>query len=238
VLASLVGTTGASALLIRPLLRANAHRARATHIVVFFIFIVANAGGLLTPLGDPPLFLGFLRGVPFGWTLRLAPAWALVNGVLLALFAAFDRIAVVRERGKPRPPRPSDPALEVGPLRLEGSVNLLWLLGIVGVVFASGDARRAAGSISVSADAGAGRRHGAVRGAVVDHHAAQVRDGNRFSWAPMVEVAAIFLGVFITMIPALSYLEQRGASLGVTQPGSSSGRRARCRASWTTRRPI
>src|SRR4029079_4070629 len=138
VLASVVGTTGASALLIRPLLRANAHRARPTHIVVFFIFIVANAGGLLTPLGDPPLFLGFLRGVPFAWTLRLAPAWALVNGVLLALFAAFDRIAVVRAHGKPRPTRPSDPALEVGPLRIEGGINLLWLLGIVGVVFATG----------------------------------------------------------------------------------------------------
>ena len=97
-LASVVGTTGASALLIRPLLRANAQRGRATHVVVFFIFIVANAGGLLTPLGDPPLFLGFLRGVPFTWTLRLAPAWALVNGVLLALFAVFDKIAFVRER--------------------------------------------------------------------------------------------------------------------------------------------
>ncbi|MBW8879807.1 MAG: sodium:proton antiporter, partial [Acidobacteria bacterium] len=82
----MIGTTGASALLVRPLLRANAHRPRASHIVVFFIFIVANAGGLLTPLGDPPLFLGFLRGVPFTWTLRLAPAWALVNGILLALF--------------------------------------------------------------------------------------------------------------------------------------------------------
>ena len=100
-LASIIGTTGASALLIRPLLRANAHRARTTHLVVFFIFIVANAGGLLTPLGDPPLFLGFLRGVPFAWTLRLAPAWALVNGVLLTLFVVFDKLAYARQRGKP-----------------------------------------------------------------------------------------------------------------------------------------
>ena len=137
-LASIIGTTGASALLIRPLLRANAHRARATHLVVFFIFIVANAGGLLTPLGDPPLFLGFLRGVPFTWTLRLAPAWLLVNGVLLALFLVFDKLAFARQRGAPRASRPSDPAIEVGPLRLEGAVNLIWLLGIVGVVFATG----------------------------------------------------------------------------------------------------
>jgi len=125
ILASLVGTTGASALLVRPMLRANAHRARATHIVVFFIFIVANAGGLLTPLGDPPLFLGFLRGVPFTWTLRLAPAWALVNGLLLGLFAVLDELALRRERRKPRPPRPSDPAIEIGPLRLEGTVNIV-----------------------------------------------------------------------------------------------------------------
>ena len=145
VLASIIGTTGASALLIRPLLRANAHRARATHLVVFFIFIVANAGGLLTPLGDPPLFLGFLRGVPFTWTLRLAPAWALVNGVLLALFAAFDQLAIVARTRASRAAAPphSDPALEVGPLRLEGGINLLWLLGIVGVVFATRLARRA-----------------------------------------------------------------------------------------------
>jgi Na+/H+ antiporter NhaD/arsenite permease-like protein len=217
-LASLVGTTGASALLIRPLLRANAHRARATHIVVFFIFIVANAGGLLTPLGDPPLFLGFLRGVPFAWTLRLAPAWALVNSVLLTLFAAFDRIAVVRERGKPRPRRPSDPALEVGPLRLEGAINVLWLLGIVGVVFASGmlGATLARFPFVQSLAQVVGMTAFAALSWVTTPPA--VRAGNRFSWAPMLEVAAVFLGVFITMIPALSYLEQQGASLGVTQP--------------------
>ena len=87
-LASVIGTTGASALLIRPLLRANERRQRARHLVVFFIFIVANGAGLLTPLGDPPLFLGFLRGVPFTWTLRLAPPWALVNGALLVAFAS------------------------------------------------------------------------------------------------------------------------------------------------------
>jgi Na+/H+ antiporter NhaD/arsenite permease-like protein len=217
-LASLVGTTGASALLIRPLLRANAHRARTTHIVVFFIFIVANAGGLLTPLGDPPLFLGFLRGVPFAWTLRLAPAWALVNGVLLALFVAFDRIAVVRERGKPRPPRPSDPALEVGPLRLEGSVNLFWLMGIVGVVFATG--MLGAHLVRFPQLQTLAQVAGMALFAALSWFTTprEVREGNRFSWAPMVEVAAIFLGVFVTMIPALSYLEQRGASLGVTQP--------------------
>jgi len=218
VLASLVGTTGASALLIRPLLRANAHRPRASHIVVFFIFIVANAGGLLTPLGDPPLFLGFLRGVPFTWTLRLAPAWALVNGALLALFAALDQFTFVRDRGKAVPMRKSNPAIEVGPLRLEGAMNLLWLLGIVGVVFASGTlgARLSGHSHLQTLAQVAGMLLFAALSWVTTPRA--VREANRFSWAPMVEVAAIFLGVFITMIPALTFLEQRGASLGITRP--------------------
>jgi Na+/H+ antiporter NhaD/arsenite permease-like protein len=185
---------------------------------VFFIFIVANAGGLLTPLGDPPLFLGFLRGVPFTWTLRLAPAWALVNGLLLGLFAVLDELALRRERRKPRPPRPSDPAIEIGPLRLEGAVNLFWLLGIVGVVFATGlvaahlaDHPHVAPILQV-----AGMALFAGLSWITTPRA--VRDANRFSWAPMIEVAAIFLGVFVTMIPALSFLEQRGAALGITQP--------------------
>ncbi len=188
---------------------------------MFFIFIVANAGGLLTPLGDPPLFLGFLRGVPFAWTLRLAPAWALVNGVLLALFVAFDKLAFAREGGKPptsRRPDPALPALEIGPLRLEGAVNLLWLLGIVGVVFATGmlGARLARFPQLQTLAQVAGMALFAGLSWMTTPRA--VRAVNRFSWAPMIEVAAIFLGVFITMIPALSYLEQRGASLGVTQP--------------------
>lgn len=95
--ASLIGTTGASMVLIRPLLRANRGRSRVAHVVVFFIFIVSNCGGLLTPLGDPPLFLGFLKGVPFEWTLRLYPQWLLVNGILLAAFFIWDTIAFVME---------------------------------------------------------------------------------------------------------------------------------------------
>jgi Na+/H+ antiporter NhaD/arsenite permease-like protein len=217
-LANLIGTTGASALLIRPLLRANAHRQRATHVVVFFIFIVANAGGLLTPLGDPPLFLGFLRGVPFSWTFRLWPAWALVNGVLLTLFAVMDRLARARESARPRPRRSSSPAIEVGPLRIEGGINLLWLLGIVGVVFATGlvSARLARFPQLPTVLQVAGMALFAGLSWVTTPRA--VRDANRFSWGPMIEVAAIFLGVFVTMIPALSYLEQRGAALGITQP--------------------
>jgi len=90
ILANLIGTTGASMLLIRPYLRANHKRQRTAHLAVFFIFIVSNTAGLLTPLGDPPLFLGFLRGVPFQWTLSLLPQWALVVGVLLFVFNIYD----------------------------------------------------------------------------------------------------------------------------------------------------
>jgi Na+/H+ antiporter NhaD/arsenite permease-like protein len=218
-LASLVGTTGASALLIRPLLRANEQRFRTTHIVVFFIFIVANGGGLLTPLGDPPLFLGFLRGVPFGWTLRLAPAWALENGVLLALFAVFDLVATRRER-RTGPPRGSTPRPAPLPerFRLDGALNLVWLAGILVVVFVIGTfgprlfpdehVRALAQILGMVALA-------ALSWRTTPH---EVRATNRFSWAPMVEVAVVFLGVFITMVPALSFLEERGATLGITRP--------------------
>ena len=98
VLANFIGTTGASLLLVRPLIRSNRHRRHVVHVPVFFIFVVANCGGLLTPLGDPPLFLGFLKGVPFEWTLRLFPQWIFVNGTLLAIFAIWDGMASARER--------------------------------------------------------------------------------------------------------------------------------------------
>jgi Na+/H+ antiporter NhaD/arsenite permease-like protein len=219
-LGSVIGTTGASVLLIRPLLRANERRAYATHIVVFFIFIVSNGAGLLTPLGDPPLFLGFLRGVPFGWTLRLAPTWALVNGVLLAIFALIDRVVTARERR--HPPKieftsSPDPAFE-GPLRLDGALNLVWLLGIIGVVFVMGSygTQLFGDSYLRSVVQVAGMLGFAALS--LKSTAATVHQANRFSWAPILEVAAVFAGVFVTMIPALSFLGERGAALGITKP--------------------
>src|SRR5204863_9706731 len=97
VLANLLGTTGASVLLIRPLLRANRRRKRVAHVVIFFIFIVANCGGVLTPIGDPPLLLGFLKGVPFTWTLRLWPQWLAINVLLLVIFSFWDRWALDKD---------------------------------------------------------------------------------------------------------------------------------------------
>jgi Na+/H+ antiporter NhaD/arsenite permease-like protein len=220
ILGSVIGTTGASALLIRPLLRANEHRTRASHLVVFFIFIVANGAGLLTPLGDPPLFLGFLRGVPFTWTFRLAPLWAFENGALLILFAIFDVIATQIDARRLRTKagvslRPLPPH---EPLRLEGRINLLWLLGIVAVVFVMGTygARMFPNPELRGLIQTAGMAAFALLSWRTTSH--EVRAANRFSWAPMVEVAAVFVGVFLTMIPALSFLQERGASLGVTRP--------------------
>ena len=209
-LASLIGTTGASALLIRPLLRANERRSHARHVVIFFIFIVANGGGLLTPLGDPPLFLGFLRGVPFAWTLRLVAPWAFVNSVLLAIFFLIDRLFSKRE-----PPRTST-MVDDQPLRLDGRLNLLWLLGVIATVFVVGLLGDRLGATGKSLVQIAGMA--LFAGLSVKTTPALVHEANRFSWSPIQEVAVVFVGVFLTMIPALSFLGERGASLGVTQP--------------------
>ncbi|HVU52527.1 MAG TPA: sodium:proton antiporter [Polyangia bacterium] len=222
ILGSLVGTTGASVLLIRPLLRANDRRAYVTHVVVFFIFIVSNGAGLLTPLGDPPLFLGFLRGVPFAWTLRLAPQWAVVNGALLAIFAVVDQVQFTRERRRPPvrrsiTPRPAAPEA-TGPLRLDGLVNLLWLAGMVTFVFLVGSyGGRALGDGYLRA---AVQIVGTLAFAALSYKttSARIHEINRFSWGPIVEVAAVFVGVFITMVPAMSFLAERGATLGITKP--------------------
>ena len=132
VLASLIGTTGASMVLIRPLLRANSVRRDRAHVVVFFIFVVANAGGLLTPLGDPPLFLGFLRGVPFLWTLRLFPIWLFVNGALVLLFYVVDS-TIFRKEDLATPGDLDEVAVaHQVPIHLAGGLNLVWLAAVVG----------------------------------------------------------------------------------------------------------
>ena len=211
-LASVVGTTGASALLIRPLLRANARRAHTRHLVILFIFIVANGGGMLTPLGDPPLFLGFLRGVPFSWTLRLVGPWALVNGALVALFVLLDRHFFARESAAARAPSPSTERLAV-----EGRWNLLWLGGVVATVFLVGAFGERLGGPTVRALVQISALVALTALSILTTPRA-VHDANRFSWAPILEVAVVFVGVFVTMVPALAFLEERGATLGLTRP--------------------
>src|SRR5947209_6109915 len=136
ILANLIGTPGASMLLVRPFLRANRLRKHRKHLIVFFIFIVCNTAGLLTPLG-PPLFLGFLRGVPFDWTLRLLPQWGLMVGSLLILFNIFDEIVFTREEVETH--RALAEIVQARhPLRIEGGINCLYLLGVMAAVILSG----------------------------------------------------------------------------------------------------
>ncbi|MCK6480206.1 MAG: sodium:proton antiporter [Planctomycetes bacterium] len=205
-LASLIGTTGASMLLIRPLLRINSQRKRTVHSVIFFIFVVSNVGGCLTPLGDPPLFLGFIKGVPFAWTLALWKEWAFMMAALLAIYFVVDTLHHRKEA-------PEDVRLDetrIEPIGVQGFLNLPLLCGVVAcVAFVPG------------LDRGVPWRElGMVALAVLSMKttAKPVREGNGFSFGPIVEVAVLFAGIFVAMIPALKILEARGSELGVREP--------------------
>lgn len=208
--ASFVGTTGASMLLIRPLLRANEKRMHVVHIVVFFIFIVSNCGGLLTPLGDPPLFLGFLKGVPFEWTLRLWPQWAMVNGLLLIVFFIWDTVVIHREARSPAEEAALETPASPVAFGIDGLHNFLGLAGIVAIIYGAGQGAWP---------------FGVQEGLMVATALAcylmtkpEIRVMNRFGFAPIVEVAVVFAGIFITMIPALAFLNVKGKSLGIETP--------------------
>jgi Na+/H+ antiporter NhaD/arsenite permease-like protein len=208
-LANLIGTTGASVLLIRPLLRANAPRERKVHIVVFFIFVVSNCGGLLTPLGDPPLFLGFLKGVPFEWTLSLWKPWALVNGALLVIFNVWDQRVLDAEELE-RPGSQLEEVMRHEPLRIEGKRNFLFLGGVVASIFLAG---RVGWHYGVQEAAMAALALGAFT-----LTPARLRSDNGFTWGPILEVAVLFAGIFVTMAPALLLLNAHAADLGVREP--------------------
>jgi Na+/H+ antiporter NhaD/arsenite permease-like protein len=200
-LASFVGTTGASMLLIRPLLQTNRERKHVVHTVVFFIFLVSNLGGCLTPLGDPPLFLGYLQGVPFTWTFRLFVPWLFTTVLVLAVYALWDRRAHAREAV----PDLKRDFYEVRPLRLAGKENLAMLGGVLGAVAFLGAPWREIAIVLLSA----------VSYARTDP---ALRRANRFTFHPILEVAALFVGIFTTMLPALDLLRARGAELGVREP--------------------
>jgi Na+/H+ antiporter NhaD/arsenite permease-like protein len=209
VIANLIGTMGASVLLIRPLLRANAPRERKVHIVVFFIFIVSNCGGLLTPLGDPPLFLGYLKGVPFEWTLSLWKEWAFVVVALLLIFNLWDQ-RVLDSEERARPGSQLEQVMRHEPLRIEGKRNVVFLAGVVATIFAAG---RTGWHYGVQETALAVLALGAFVAT-----SAKLRADNRFTWGPLVEVAVLFAGIFVTMAPALLLVNAHGASLGVREP--------------------
>ena len=217
VLASFMGTTGAAMLMIRPLLQINQQRKHRVHTVLFFIALVANCGGLLTPLGDPPLFLLYLRGASFEWFFELLPQWIFVGFMLLAIYAVVDKWLYKQE---PIEHLKRD-AQEQEPINVTGSINFIWLAAVIACV------------IFLNAS---------YIPAMADHHAPlylkflreiallviillslkttdrEVREANHFSWEPIAEVAILFVGIFTTMTPALLYLNVHAPSLGLTEP--------------------
>ena len=217
-LASFIGTTGAAMLLIRLLLEINQQRKYKVHTVLMFIALVANCGGVLTPLGDPPLFLLYLRGADFFWFMSLLPEWLFIGAVMLTIYYLLDHFVYYKKEAT------VDIMADVHEKRafeFTGSINLVWLLGIIGAVaFVNSSYIPAMG----------------------DHHAPvyikflreiillviialslittrkKVRLDNKFSWEPITEVAVLFIGIFAPMTPALIYLNAHAADLGLTAP--------------------
>ena len=214
VLASLIGTTGAAMLLVRPLLNTNRERRRKVHTLVFTILVIANCGGLLTPLGDPPLFLGLLRGVPFLWTLKLFPEWLFVNGMLLLAYYRLDSAAFRREEV----PDLVRDAADVKPLALhgKGSVALLGVI-VAAVALVPSVDLHAISSGHASPGAFLPLRELVLLTAAGLSFSLGDRktrfEDNRFEWGPILEVAALFVGIFLTMVPALAFLAQKAPEL-------------------------
>lgn len=228
VLASLMGTTGAAMLLIRPLLRANDNRRHVAHVVVFFIFLVANAGGALTPLGDPPLFLGFLKGVEFSWTLRnIFPETLFIWVVLLALFYFVDRHYYLNREEEL--PAAQDPTPDSRGLRIEGKVNFALLLAVIGLVLMSGLWKPGIVYDVMGTEVPLPALVRDVLLVVVTLASLLLtpraaRSGNEFNWEPMLEVAKLFAGIFLTIIPVIAMLKAgtEGAFAGVIHAVSDS----------------
>lgn len=211
VLASFMGTTGAAMLLIRPIIKTNSQRKFKVHTVLFFIAIVANCGGLLTPLGDPPLFLLYLRGADFTWFMHMIPEWATANIILLGLYFIFDSYYYKKE---PKENILSDKE-EVEPIRLTGNINFLFLLGVVlSVAFLN---QQYIAAIETTPAFSFIREIAILSmvGLSLYFTKKEVRTANSFTYGPIIEVAFLFLGIFITMVPALIYLSENAANFGI-----------------------
>lgn len=230
-LSSWVGTTGASMLMVRPMIKMNAWRKRKRHIMVFFIFLISNIGGCLTPIGDPPLLMGFARGVPFFWSLRLMPIMLFNAAILLFVFYHLDMRAYRKDIAEGRKPDISKPGTEI---RINGLHNLIFLVMIVTAVILSGTLP----GMPMFQNAEGGTLGIRIFGEVVLTYPAiiemaiillaallsfqttsvSIRQANHFTWGAIKEVAVLFIGIFITMQPALMILKQYGSSLGVDTP--------------------
>lgn len=229
-LSSCIGTTGASMLMVRPVIKMNSWRRRKSHIMIFFIFLISNIGGCLTPIGDPPLLMGFMRGVPFFWSLHLFPMLLVNMVVLLTVFYFLDRRNYRKDIADGMRPDISKPGTTI---RLEGAHNIIFLVMIVIAVILSGSLP----SLPVFQDA-AGNVRGIHFGEVVLGFPSiieiaiiliaaflsfrtsnpEIRTKNHFTWGAIKEVAVLFIGIFITMQPALMILKAKGGDLGITEP--------------------
>ncbi|MDR0436258.1 MAG: sodium:proton antiporter [Propionibacteriaceae bacterium] len=202
-LASFIGTTGAAMLLIRPLLNINREREYKVHTVVFAILLVANCGGLLTPLGDPPLYIGLMRGVPFAWTFSMWAEWLFIGTLLLLTYYGQERLYYSKE---------SEFAIaweeaSSPPLSLHGKLNIVWFAVIIGSVALLGDYTW----LKIGVQLGA-----AAASYFIGDRAIRVQD-NEFTWHPIAEVAVLFVGIFLTMIPALEFLRAHAGQLPLNE---------------------
>ncbi len=244
VLASFVGTTGATILMIRPLIKANRERRNIVHTMIFLIFLVSNIGGALTPVGDPPLFIGYLHGVPFFWTtLHVIFPWLTSVAVLLTIYYFIDYYYYQRYlkdvASGVLPPPAVETGVPRGKIRISGVLNLLFLAGTLGAIVLSGMYATHPAFFDEAAKSAKGVTVMSLHGhALVMPYINIVRDGfillmavlswvltaqsvrvaNNFTWGPMNEVAILFAGIFATIIPALKLLQARGGELGVTSP--------------------
>ncbi len=208
-LASIVGTTGASMILIRPIIRANDNRPFNAHVIVFFIFLVSNIGGSLTPLGDPPLFIGFLRGVDFFWTTtHLLPDTLFVGGIVLAVFFGLDAVLHRREDGAPKIKDPTPDS----DIRVRGLINLPLLAGVIGAILMSATWKP---GLDLAVGGVALELQNLVRDAIILALALLslaltnrgYRAANHFHWEPIREVAKLFAGIFICIVPVVAILK-------------------------------
>lgn len=214
VLASLMGTTGAAMLMIRPIIQTNKERKFKVHTILFSIAIIANCGGLLTPLGDPPLFMMYLRGVPFTWFIQLLPEWLFANGALLITYFITDKFFYSRETTEARVSDQCD----IKPIRIVGSLNLLWLLGIIlAVAFIN---EQTMPFIKGNHYFKFVREFTIIAMALCSLYFTkkEIRVSNNFHWGPIEEVAYLFLGIFVTMVPCILFLEQNAKMLGINTP--------------------
>lgn len=217
ILASFMGTTGAAMLLIRPLLEINKQRTHKTHTVLFFIAMVANAGGMLTPLGDPPLFLLYLRGAPFIWFSSLFPQWLFVGVILLIIYAVWDSIMVRKE---PLEARKAD-ITEHSPIRIKGRINFAFIaLILLAVIFLNEQFIPEMGKENCPIPVKYLREIVLLGITLLSLRftSKQVRKSNNFNFEPIIEVGVLFIGIFVTMTPALMFLREHAGAMGLTKP--------------------